>query len=109
MDRILWFWYESVSVVRHVFPWDFRAEIDFSVFSSRVVIIVWENVGVQILSPLNPHLGGPFQSGTPNTENVHISDGNKPILMILKLFWGFSMMLILFLALQNQLINFWWG
>ena len=59
----------------------------FSVFSSRVVIIVWESVGVQILSPLNPHLGVPFSNGYPqNTENVHISVGNEPILMILALF-----------------------
>ena len=84
-------------------------EIDCSVFSSRVVIIVWESVGVQILSPLNPHLGYPFRTGTPNTENVHISVGNEPILIILVLFCGYLVMLILDSALQNLLVIFMMG
>ena len=65
------------------------------------MIIVWENVGVQILSPLDPSPGCPFQTGTPNTENVHISVGNEPILIILVLFLGYLVVLILDSALQN--------
>ena len=50
---------------------------------------------------------GLFQTGTPNTENVHI--GKRSVFMILGVFRGFLVMLILFLVQQNELVNFWLG
>ena len=81
------------------------AKIDFIVDLGLFGTNLSKNVRVQIFGPLDPPMGPPFDIGTPRAESASIS-ASRPtgwILMILRSFWGFFMMLYPFMILSKQL------
>ena len=79
------------------------AKIDFIVDLGLFGTKLSKNVGVQIFGPLDPLRGPPFDIGTPRAESASISASTGWILMILRSFWGFFMMLNPFMILSKQL------
>ena len=92
-----------VEMSENQLPQDFRAEIDFIVFGVEFgSYIVWENVGVQILAPLIPHLRDPFFKVPLKRWNVHIYVVRKPIKTMLFIISYIFHSLILFSAVVND-------
>lgn len=76
-----------------------------------ILLLIWvglgpnypKMLGFKFSDPSTPLRGPPFDIGTPRAESASISASTGWILMILRSFWGFFMMLNPFMILSKQL------